>query len=349
MSRAIVGIDISASSIRAVELVDLSKPRPRLVRHHEIQLAAGAVNRGEVVEPNTVATALKQLWSAGGFKTKDVVLGLGNSRVLARDLTVPRMSISQIRESLPFQVQDMLPFPAENALLDFYPISEGVGENGPVINGLLIAAIKEAVLSNVAAVQLAGLNPIDVDILPFALIRVLIRGEQASGTTAIVDVGGSTTTVVIATDGVPQFVRIIPTGGDDLTAAIAARLDITAELAEGLKRSVGLRAGVIAPEDKLAVATIQEVTGELIASLRNTLSYFASARQTDVVSGVVLTGGGSLLSGFGEALSESTRLPVTLGDPFESVEMPRRLKGKSGHENGSSFAVAIGLAMGSAA
>jgi type IV pilus assembly protein PilM len=233
--------------------------------------------------------------------------------------------------------------------LDFYPISEGVGENGPVINGLLVAAIKEAVLGNVAAVQLAGLNPIDVDILPFALIRVLIRGEQASGTTAIIDVGGSTTTVVIATDGVPQFVRIIPTGGDDLTAAIATRLDITAELAEGLKRSVGLRAGVVAPEDKLAVATIQEVTSELIASLRNTLSYFAGARQTDVVSGVVLTGGGSLLSGFGEALSESTRLPVSLGDPFESVEMPRRLKGASGNENGSSFAVAIGLAMGSAA
>jgi type IV pilus assembly protein PilM len=349
MSKAIVGIDISASSIRAVELVDLSKPRPRLVRHHEIPLAAGAVNRGEVVEPNTVATALKQLWSAGGFKTKDVVLGLGNSRVLARDLTVPKMSISQIRESLPFQVQEMLPFPAENALLDFYPISEGVSENGPVINGLLVAAIKEAVLGNVAAVQLAGLNPIDVDILPFALIRVLIRGEQASGTTAIIDVGGSTTTVVIATDGVPQFVRIIPTGGDDLTAAIAARLDITAELAEGLKRSVGLRAGVVAPEDKLAVATIQEVTIELIASLRNTLSYFAGARQTDFVSRVVLTGGGSLLSGFGEALSESTRLPVTLGDPFESVEMPRRPKGASGNENGSSFAVAIGLAMGSAA
>jgi len=348
MPKTIVGIDISASSIRAVELVDLSKARPTLVRHHEIKLPLGAVSRGEVAEPRTVAAALKQLWSAGGFKAKDVVLGVGNSRVLARDLTVPKASISQIRESLPFQVQEMLPFPAENALLDFYPISEGVGENGPVLNGLLVAAIKEAVLDNVAAVQLAGLNPIDVDLLPFALIRVLLRGEKALGTTAIIDVGGSTTTVVVATNGVPQFVRIIPTGGDDLTSAISTRLGIPLEQAELHKRSMGLRGTVSSAEDQVAVAAIFEVTSELITSLRNTLSYFAGARPTDTVSRVVLTGGGSLLSGFGDALSEYTRLPVSLGDPFESVEVSRRSKG-SPVDSGGSFAVAIGLAMGSAA
>lgn len=349
MPKTIVGIDISASSIRAVELGDASKTRPTLVRHYEIPLPPGAVNRGEVVEPRTVATALKQLWSSGGFKGKDVVLGIGNSRVLARDLTVPKMSIEQIRESLPFQVQEMLPFPAENALLDFYPISEGTGENGPVINGLLVAAIKEAVLGNVTAVQLAGLNPIEVDLLPFALIRVLLRGEQAAGTTAIIEVGGSTTTVVVATNGVPQFVRIIPTGGDDLTVAISARLGVTVEQAEQLKCSRGLRAPIATAEDQMVVSVIYEVTSELITSLRNTLSYFAGSRQTDIVTRVVLTGGGSLLSGFGEALSEFTRLPVELGDPLESVEIPRRLEGGTIRDNAGSLAVAIGLAMGSAA
>jgi type IV pilus assembly protein PilM len=349
MPKTIVGIDISASSIRAVELVDISKPRPTLVRHHQIQLPQGAVSRGEVIEPRTVATALKQLWSAGGFKAKDVVLGVGNSRVLARDLTVPKMSITQIRESLPFQVQEMLPFPAENALLDFYPISEGMGETGPVINGLLVAAVKEAVLSNVTAAQLAGLNPIDVDLLPFALVRVLLRGAQSPGTTAIIDIGGSTTTVVVATNAVPQFVRIIPTGGDDLTLALATKLGISPEHAEHLKRTMGLRAPIASAEDQAVVGTIHEVASELITSLRNTLSYFAGSRQTDMVSRVILTGGGAALSGFREALSDFTRLPVTLGDPFEAVGVSRRLDGESVRASGGSLAVAIGLAMGSAA
>jgi type IV pilus assembly protein PilM len=159
-----------------------------------------------------VAAALKQLWSAGGFKSTDVILGMGNQRVLARDLTVPKMSLARIRESLPFEVQEMLPVPVAEAVLDFYPIAETTGENGPMVRGLLIAAVKQAVLANVNATQLAGLTTVDVDLIPFALSRVLLSRPGVVGTVALVDIGASTTSVVIATDGVPQFVRIIATG-----------------------------------------------------------------------------------------------------------------------------------------
>jgi type IV pilus assembly protein PilM len=349
MAKTIVGIDISANGLRAVEVADATRARPTLVRHHEVPLPVGAVNRGEVVEPRTVATALKQLWSAGGFKSKDVVLGIGNSRVLARDLTVPKMSLSRIRESLPFQVQEMLPFPTEDALLDFYPISEGTTETGPVVNGLLVAAVKEAVLGNVTSVQLAGLNPIEVDLVPFALSRILLRGTNGAGTTAIIDVGGSTTTVIVSTAGVPQFVRIIPTGGDDLTNALASRLGLTVEQSEALKRSLGLNIAATSPEQGQAISIMYEVTSELITSLRNTLSYFAGARQADAVSRIVLTGGGANLRGFGEALSEFTRLPVVPGAILETIEVSKKIDRPALDNKGSSLAVALGLALGSGA
>ncbi|MEO7015155.1 MAG: pilus assembly protein PilM, partial [Leifsonia sp.] len=142
MAKSIVGVDISANRIRAVELSSLSKPKPTLVRYHSVPLPQNAVSRGEVLDGPVVAAALKRLWSTGGFTSKNVELGIGNSRVLARDFTVPRMPLAQIRESLPFHVQDILPFPAEDALLDFYPISEGENETGAVVHGLLVAALK---------------------------------------------------------------------------------------------------------------------------------------------------------------------------------------------------------------
>jgi type IV pilus assembly protein PilM len=349
MGKTIVGIDISADRLRAVELGDASKARPMLVRYHEVPLPAGAVNRGEVVEPRTVATAIKQLWSAGGFTTKDVVLGIGNSRVLARDLTVPKMSLKRIRESLPFHVQEMLPFPAEDALLDFYPISETEGESGPMVNGLLVAAMKEAVLGNVTAVQLAGLNPVEVDLVPFALSRILLRGDRALGTTAIIDVGGSTTTVVVSSNGVPQFVRIIPTGGDDLTTALASRLGLPVADAVALKHSTGLSLTPGTAEQHDAIAVMYEVTSELITSLRNTLTYFASARPGELVSQVILTGSGAKLGGFAEALSEFTRLPVSRGNPFDTIDVSKRLDRNALEQQGGSLVIAIGLALGSAA
>lgn len=346
MTASVVGIDIGTAGLRAVEVSDADKARPTLVRYHSVGLPDGAVNRGEVIEPNTVAAALKALWSAGGFKSKNIVLGIGNHRVLARDLTVPKMTINRIRESLPFQVQDLLSVPVADALLDFYPISESEGESGPEVNGLLIAAVKEAVQGNVKAVQLAGLTPVEVDLIPFALTRVTHRGSKTDGAVVQIDVGLATTTVVVTLAGVPQFVRLIPAGGGDLTQAMVLRLGVTADEAEGLKRTIGLAP---AAENPQAEAIIHEVTMELLNSLRNTVNYFVNTRQNMPVTRIVLTGGGSQLAGFAAALGELTRLPVAAADPAAAVRLGRGINADELHQAQGAFTVALGLALGSRA
>ena len=144
MATTVVGLDIGSESLRGVELKHAKKSQPTVVRYHEVPLPPGAVKSGEVVEVHTVAAALKHLWSTAGFGTKKVVLGMGNPRVLVRDLTVARLSQKEIRQSLAFQVQEMLPVPVADALLDFYPVSEGQSDAGPVLHGLLVAAVKDA-------------------------------------------------------------------------------------------------------------------------------------------------------------------------------------------------------------
>jgi type IV pilus assembly protein PilM len=349
MATSVVGIDIGNTALRAVEVSDASKAHPTLVRYHEVLLPDGAASRGEVLEPNTVAAALKQLWSQGGFKSKNVVLGMGNQRVLARDLSVPKMSLKRIRESLPFQVQEMLPVPVADALLDFYPISESEDEGGPIVHGLLVAAVKDAVLANVKATQLAGLMTVGVDLIPFALSRVLLSRQQVPGTIALIDIGAHTTSVVIAKDGVPQFVRIIPTGGADLTQALHTGLEIEAEEAETIKRSLGLATEVTSAEEHRAVEIIYQVTSELLGSLRNTVSYFVNTRPQDPVRQIVLTGGGAQLPGLAHALGEMARLPVVIGDPFASIKLAHALKMDDTQKHRSSLTVALGLALGSAA
>lgn len=349
MAKTIVGVDIGSTKLRAVEVADADKARPTLLRYHELDVPEGAVSRGEVLEPNTVGTLLKQLWAAGGFKSKRVVLGMGNQRVLARDLSVPTAPRDRIRESLPFVVQDMLPVPVQDALLDFYPISESVTEHGAMTHGLLIAAVKEAVLGNVRAARLAGLTPVDVDLIPFALDRVLLSRPKVPGTVALVDVGANTTSVVVASNGFPQFVRIIPTGGAEITAALAARLEIPVEEAERYKRAYGLANSVSSEEEQRIVSTIYELVSELLGSLRNTITYFSNTRPSDPVTQIVVTGGGAQLHGFVKILGEYTRIPVSFGNPFASVALSRGLNAEDLRERQSSITVALGLAIGSAA
>lgn len=344
MANTVVGVDIGSSALRAVELSD-DRSRPSVLRLGTIELPEGAVRGGEVMEPNTVATCLKRLWSQAGFRSKDVVLGMGNQRVLVRDLTVPKMSAERIRESLPFLVQELLPVPVADAVLDFYPVAEVDGGSGPMVSGLLVAAVKDAVLTNVRAVQLAGLSPVAVDLLPFALSRAIGTGSQ--GTIALVDVGAATTNVLITQGGVPQFARIIPAGGDDLTTALANALSVSPEDADRIKRTLGLASGAqLPPDHRPAIEVIYGVTSELLGGIRNTISYFTNQRELASIDQIVLSGGGAQLPGFGRALAELTLVPVAEGDPFRSVARP---KGAVRSEDDRTMAVALGLALGSAA
>jgi type IV pilus assembly protein PilM len=349
MASRIVGIDIGSTSVRAVEVEGATKSRPTIVRFHEVALPPGAAKSGEVLETHTIASALKKLWSAGGFKSKDVVLGMGNQRVIARDLVMPKMSLTQIREALPFQVQDMLPMPVSEALLDFYPISENESENGPVVNGLLVAAVKKSVLANVDAALLAGLSPVEVDLIPFALSRLQARSHSGPETIAIVDVGSATTNVVIIIGGVPQFVRIIPAGGNDATLAVAMSLEIEEGLAENAKRALGLAsAASVNPEHRPILEQVHRSTAELLNSIRNTISYFDNTHPVPNVARIVLSGGGSRLNGFAHALQELTRTEVAISDPFATLSVSKSAA-QSPVEVRDSMSVALGLALGAAA
>ncbi len=349
MAKSIVGLDIGNGVLRGAEVLAGGRGKPRLLRLHEVTFPAEAAREGEVVEQDVLVRAIKQLWSTGKFGTKDVVIGIGNQRVLTRDLSVPRVPLERIRELLPFQVQDHLPIPVAEAVLDFYPVSEGVNETGPVINGLLVAAAKSAVLANVRAVQAAGLNLIDVDLIPFALVRALLQGETTRGTVALVNVGAVTTSIVVATNGVPKFVRIIPSGGQDISNALISTNGITAAAADQIKGSQGLVRQSYGAGSSSEGETVFRAAEELLSTIRASLAFYATNRPHDPIGGLVVTGGGSRLRGFAGALEEVSRVRVDLGDPtarftigrgVDAVALPHRL---------ATMGVAIGLTLRSAA
>ena len=82
-----------------------------------------------MLDPGAVAVALRQLWTGARFKSKDVVLGVASRRILVREYTTQAMRPDLLREALPYQVQDLLPVPASQAVLDFYPLVAG-GRSG---------------------------------------------------------------------------------------------------------------------------------------------------------------------------------------------------------------------------
>lgn len=344
--RTAIGLDIGTSVVRAVEL-SYGRTGITLERFGQVVLPDGAVRDGEVVEPEPVTAALRQLWTATGFSHKRVVMGVANQRVIVRLLDLPWMPKDELRASLPFQVQDFLPTAVDQAVLDFFPVEEITDDTGArQLRGLLVAAARETVLANVRCAERAGLTAASVDLTSFAVLRSM--GKQTGAeveTEALIDIGARVTNVVVHSAGMPRFVRILLMGGQDITDAVADRLGIPVGEAEALKQTA---AGTGSTEDLAAVNSALNATAQdFVDEIRNSLDYYAASNPGIALQRILLSGGGSRLDGLAERLAAATRLTVVAGDPFASLKI-----GRTGlDDNQLAFvrplaAVPVGLALG---
>lgn len=340
----VVALDLSRGGLRGVQVEAPYTARPKLTRFAGVEVPEGTFFDGEVVDQRRAMAAIKQLWRVGGFTTKKVVLGLSNRKVVVREVTLPAPSGPRRGTSLRFAVEGQVPIDLDDALLDFLPLRD-VDVNGQTQQeGLLVATVRSSLESTVNAIERSGRTVDAIDFAGFSLLRLLpgpLRGIQA-----IVNVGASTTTVVIAAAASPQFVRIIPSGGDDVTRSIERALGVSFTEAEQDKIARGLQGGAVAPRDIEAENVLRENIANLIDGIRNTLNFWSNAHPEHPVTSVVLTGGGSRLTGLAAVLSRALGVPVTYGDPLAGFTVSQRLR-ESGLERWAlELAAPLGVAVG---
>jgi type IV pilus assembly protein PilM len=321
----VVGLDIGTSGVRAAELV-LRRGTTTLERFGQVALPPGAVTGGEVVDPDAVAAAIRQLWAQARFRSKQVVLGVANQRVVVRQVDLPWQPVEEIRESLAYQVQDHIPMPVEQAILDFHPLEEVLADDGKrMLRVLLVAAARDMVGNALEAVDKAGLTASMVDLTSFAVLRSQLR---ASGTFSLegetlVDIGASVTNIVVHQGGVPRFVRILLMGGADITDAVAERLGVDAQHAEALKQAAVLSPVPAQGSRQPADRAIESTGAALVEEVRSSLDYYLAQPAAARLGRIVLSGGGSRLSGLSERLSSATRLPVEFAQPMSVLQLGR--------------------------
>ncbi len=318
-----VGLDIGTSGVRAAEL-SMGKGSSTLERFGQVALPAGAVRDGEVIDAETVAAAIKQLWAQAKFSTKKVVVGVANQKVVVRQVDLPWLPLKELRQSLAFQVEDFIPMPVDHAILDFHPLEEFTNDaGGRMLRVLLVAAARDMVGSAVDAVTRAGLTPTMVDLTSFAVLRSQVSGGPSFSTEgeALIDIGASVTNIVVHQGGVPRFVRILLMGGADITDAVAERLGVGADQAESVKQTTGLAAVAGSAEGHPANRAIEATGSAFVEEVRGSLDYYMSQPTAARIGRIVLSGGGSRLTGLVDRLSAATRLPVEVARPMSVLNI----------------------------
>jgi type IV pilus assembly protein PilM len=353
MARGAVGLDIGTSAVRAAEVTGRKEP-VLLTRFAQLALPAGAVVDGEIADQEAVSSKIRELWHRGGFRLKRVAIGVANQKVVVRQIDLPLMEEAELRSALQFQAQEYIPIPIEDAILDFQVLEEFASEDGQrMMRVLLVAAQRDMINSFVSTVQSAGLEPVLIDLTPFAALRPLIDpvppllGEREGE--AVIDVGSGVTTVVVHERGAPRFVRTLPVGGSEITDALVASLGIPGEDAEGVKARVGL-----APEGSQspvegAGKVIEERAGAFMDEIRGSIEYFQAQPGAVHVARAIVTGGGARLPNLIQRLAAVLHVPVEEAQPLARVKLGKLgLAPEQLVQMSAVASVAVGLALGDA-
>jgi type IV pilus assembly protein PilM len=367
-----IGLDIGSTAVRAVEL--MAGDPPTIVRAAQVPLGAGAVENGEVKEPELVTAALRELWERGGFKSRQANMGVGNQRVVVREIALPYLPEKELKASLGFQVQEFIPMSVDEAVLDYDPIGEFEQDDRRMIRMLLVAAQRQMVDSVVAAATGAKIEPVGLDLVPFALVRSIgTTGVgmdlEVEGDEAVIDVGAHITNIVVHAGGTVRFVRILPSGGRDVTFAIARGIGVDDEVAERLKRGEdveieetvedlgdvgegasggtyeGQTAGPVRPDVGRVREIAMQRAGTFVDEIRSSLEFYTAQAQGARIAKVLVTGGGSKLEGFLDLLRQRIPVQVDVGRVFQHVRSQLSLSDEALAEAEPVLAVAVGLAI----
>jgi type IV pilus assembly protein PilM len=296
-----VGLDIGTEAIRAA-VVDVGKSSSVLRRFAEMPLPAGSVVAGDIVEPGAVQEAVAALWKRHRLPKKRVVIGIANQRVIVRQVDVPHLEEEELQEALPYQVQDVIPIPVEDTVLDYVPLEEFATPDGELMLSILVvAAQREMVEGLVDVARTAGLQVMSVDLQVFGLVRaafgadLLLGGDGPQG---LLDIGATMSQIAVVRGGIIRFVRILSSGGDSFTAGLASDLSIDREEAEDLKRRVGISpSGVPSGDepDEVARRSLTRVGDELIEEIRGSVNYYLTQAGEPALDRLVVSGNGARL------------------------------------------------------
>ncbi len=236
-----VGLDIGSHLIKVAE----ARPGKGGVVITALGLAptpAGVLENNVIVDPAALGQEVKKLLRTAGVSTKRVVSSVsGQSALVVRVIEVPKMSPSELADTMKWEVERHVPFAASEVIMDFQAIERpDEPEDAQNMEVLLAVAQQDMIDRHVAMLFAAGLKPVAIDVEPLSAARALIDAEgeatASQRNVVILNIGASNTDIGVYRGGILAFPRTLPLAGDSLTKAISDTMGVDAEEAEKLKR-----------------------------------------------------------------------------------------------------------------
>lgn len=217
------------------------------------------------------------------------------------------------------------------------------------MHGIRLEVEAHIIMGSIASVQNlvkccenAGVKVQDIILEQLASADAVLSYDERELGVAVLDIGGGTSDLAIYQNGNIRHTMVLPVAGNHFTNDVAVGLRTTIKDAERIKREHGLASSALLKEDDLIevemvqgnqknVVQLSQLVAILEPRAQEVLSLvheeiLKRRLQPLVTAGLVITGGGSLLRGIKEVASDIFSLPVRIGTPQITYDLPQALE-----------------------
>ena len=326
-SKTILGVDISSSAIKLIEM-EPSREGFNVIAYGVEPLPEGATFDREIVDVAKIAQVLHSVYKKSGARSRNVAVAVSGSSIISNYIDVPSsLTAKQVEARVKLEADTIIPFPLDEINLDFAVVGQNIA-NKDHVRVQVVACQRDYVDRRKEVVELAGLNPVVVDIESFAFARAyqtLINFTQKKSLensvltakdeiVAIVDIGATQFTFLVVSNQSIIYSVEQPFGGRQLTEDIQRHYNLTWAEAGRAKRKGGLDADY----DEAMLNPFKTL---LIEHLARSIQVFYSSTDTDKIDKLVLSGGVSKTDGLRDQVAEAMGIPAEVIDLSKSISV----------------------------
>lgn len=336
----VVGIDIGSHAIKVCQLQRTDQAYA-VVNLGSATLPEGAVDDGTLIAPDVVGKTITELFKHLKIKKKKIGFSISGYSVIVKKVNLAVMSEEELEAHIQSEAEQYIPFDIDDVYLDFQDLKTNKGDDDRT-DVMLVAAKKEIVDDYLEMLEDLNLKPVIVDVDGFALENTYEYNYPKDENVALVDIGASKMNINIISEGNSVVARDIVVGSRQLTEQIQSAFDLDFDEAESLKL------GHVPADDKQEEieAIFSSTCTQWVLEIKKAIDLYHANRPDAPLTRLVLSGGGSKVSGLVDFLAQETNLIVELFNPFSTMTVnSKKIDPDYLDSIGPEMAIATGIAI----
>ncbi len=330
-------LDIGTTALRVVELSHSGSGWD--LKHYGVKEIDSRLSESTAEhDRRALCSAIKEVIGTSDIKTNNVAIGIPSNRMFASVVNVPTISSAELNATIKYQAENYVPMRADEAKIDWAIIGKSPSDDQTT--EVLVASVQNTFTeSRLDLLESIGLNVIAIEPDSLAITRALLPDGVQDGR-IIIDMGATSTDLIVTLGSAPRLIRSIPIGLQTLIRLTSQNLQIDPSQSEGIILKFGIDPKNLEGKINRSVQSVLDQFGvEIIKSLK----FFVNRYPKIGIGSALLSGYAALLPGMPEFIAKKANITTQISTPWQHVNVPVEMQSGLAPLS-ASFAVSVGLA-----